>query len=158
MQWWYDHTCFLVQANVNEIMAGSVVYMGQVPVDRPCTSWNNSRHLRHFSVLRKMDNQPFPTGLPAYLYTLTCWKSLSTMPFSCMTFLTRAGTYIQEVFLTCIGGGLSACVTIQAVSHISPARCLCIAALGTYTSCMDISLNICPQTGSFDNRCTPAHF
>ena len=51
-----------VQANVNEIMAGSVVYIGQVPVDRPCTSWNNSRHLRHFSVLRKMDNQPFPTG------------------------------------------------------------------------------------------------
>ena len=48
-------------------MAGSVVYMGQVPVDRPCTSWNNSRHLRHFSVLRKMDNQPFPTGLPAFL-------------------------------------------------------------------------------------------
>ncbi|KAL3140237.1 hypothetical protein ABBQ38_004511 [Trebouxia sp. C0009 RCD-2024] len=55
-------TRFNAQANANEIMAGSVVYMGQVPVDRPCTSWNNSRHLRHFSVLRKMDNQPFPTG------------------------------------------------------------------------------------------------
>ena len=51
-----------VQANVNEIMAASVVFMRQVPVDRPCTSWNNSRDLRHFSVLRKMDNQPFPTG------------------------------------------------------------------------------------------------
>ena len=60
-------TCMYMylQANVNEIMAVSVVYMGQVPVDRPCTSWNNSRHLRHFSVLRKMDNQPFPTGPPA---------------------------------------------------------------------------------------------
>lgn len=57
--------CMYLQANVNEIMAVSVVYMGQVPVDRPCTSWNNSRHLRHFSVLRKMDNQPFPTGPPA---------------------------------------------------------------------------------------------
>jgi len=51
-----------LQGNVNEIMAVSVVYIGQVPVDRPCTSWNNSRHLRHFSVLRKLDNQPFPTG------------------------------------------------------------------------------------------------
>ena len=55
-------TSCVVQANVNEIMAASVVYIGQVPVDRPCTCWNNSRHLRHFSVLRKMDNQPFPTG------------------------------------------------------------------------------------------------
>ncbi|DBA99385.1 TPA: hypothetical protein ACH3X3_011985 [Trebouxia sp. C0006] len=55
-------TRFNAQGNVNEVMAVSVVYIGQVPVDRPCTSWNNSRHLRHFSVLRKMDNQPFPTG------------------------------------------------------------------------------------------------
>ena len=56
-----DHH-LVMQANVNEIMAASVVFMRQVPVDRPCTSWNNSRDLRHFSVLRKMDNQPFPTG------------------------------------------------------------------------------------------------
>lgn len=55
----------LLQGNVNEVVAASVVHMNQVPVDKPCTSWNNPRHLRHFSVLRKLDNQPFPTGVCA---------------------------------------------------------------------------------------------
>lgn len=53
-----------MQANVNEVVAASVVYMQQVPVDKPCTSWNNPRLLRHFSVIRKLDNQPYPTGEP----------------------------------------------------------------------------------------------
>lgn len=58
----HDNSGLRLQANVNEIMAASVVYISKVPIDRPCTSWNNSRDLRHFSVLRKIDNQPFPTG------------------------------------------------------------------------------------------------
>lgn len=44
------------------------------------------------------------------------------MPFSCMTFLTRASTCTQQVFLTYKGEGLDAGVTIQAISHMIPAQ------------------------------------
>ena len=51
-----------LQANSNEIVAASLVHLNQVPVDGPCTHWNSPRHLRHFSVVRKLDGQPFPAG------------------------------------------------------------------------------------------------
>ena len=51
-----------LQANSNEIVAASLVHLSQVPVDGPCTHWNSPRHLRHFSVVRKLDGQPFPAG------------------------------------------------------------------------------------------------
>ncbi len=55
------------QANTNEVVAASVVYLPAVNLDRPLSkaAWNSSRSLRHFSVLRKLDGQPFPAG--AYL-------------------------------------------------------------------------------------------
>ena len=49
-----------------------MVYMQQVPVDKPCTSWNNPRLLRHFSVIRKLDNQPYPTGEPQICLVMLC--------------------------------------------------------------------------------------
>ena len=51
-----------LQANSNEIVAASLVHLNQVPVDGPCAHWNSPRHLRHFSVVRKLDGQPFPAG------------------------------------------------------------------------------------------------
>lgn len=49
---------------VNEIVAASVVYLQRVRTDGPMTQeeWNHSSQLRHFSAVRKLDNQPFPTG------------------------------------------------------------------------------------------------
>lgn len=53
-----------VQADTNEVMAASVVYLSNVDVDRPLSkaAWNNSNALRHFSILRKLDGIPFPAG------------------------------------------------------------------------------------------------
>ena len=53
-----------MQADTNEVMAASVVYLSNVDVDRPLSkaAWNNSQALRHFSVLRKLDGVPFPAG------------------------------------------------------------------------------------------------
>ena len=54
------------QANTNKVVAASVVYLPAVNLDRPLSkaAWNSSRSLRHFSVLRKLDGQPFPAGAP----------------------------------------------------------------------------------------------
>ena len=43
-----------------------MVYLPAVNLDRPLSkaAWNSSRSLRHFSVLRKLDGQPFPAGAP----------------------------------------------------------------------------------------------
>ncbi len=57
--------CFVTaQANTNEVVAASVVYLPAVNLDRPLSkaAWNSSHSLRHFSVLRKLDGQPFPAG------------------------------------------------------------------------------------------------
>ena len=53
-----------MQADTNEVMAASVVYLSNVDVDRPLSkaAWNNSQALRHFSILRKLDGVPFPAG------------------------------------------------------------------------------------------------
>lgn len=59
-----DSWLHLPQANTNEVVAASVVYLPAVNLDRPLSkaAWNSSRSLRHFSVLRKLDGQPFPAG------------------------------------------------------------------------------------------------
>jgi len=51
----------------NEIVSASVVSMGGVKVDGPTTKeeWNTPKQLRHFSVVRKMDNNPWPPGFQA---------------------------------------------------------------------------------------------
>ena len=56
-----------MQADTNEVMAASVVYLSNVDVDRPLSkaAWNNSQALRHFSILRKLDGAPFPAGAPS---------------------------------------------------------------------------------------------
>lgn len=51
-----------MQAGTSEIVAASVVHLGQVPSDGPCLHWNSARRLHHFSVVRKLDGQPFPAG------------------------------------------------------------------------------------------------
>lgn len=57
--------CSMVQANTNEVVAVSVVYLSNVNLDRPMSkaAWNNSRSLRHFSIVRKLDGLPFPAGV-----------------------------------------------------------------------------------------------
>ena len=67
-----------MQADTNEVMAASVVYLSNVDVDRPLSkaAWNNSQALRHFSILRKLDGVPFPAGAtfkaPAHLWRNAC--------------------------------------------------------------------------------------
>ncbi|PRW60975.1 DNA polymerase alpha catalytic subunit [Chlorella sorokiniana] len=48
----------------NEVVAASVVYLQRVRTDGPMSQeeWNSAAHLRHFSAVRKLDNQPFPAG------------------------------------------------------------------------------------------------
>lgn len=68
------------QANTNEVVAASVVYLPAVNLDRPLSKagWNNSRSLRHFSVLRKLDGQPFPAGA-ALLVFFQPWVNSFTL-------------------------------------------------------------------------------
>lgn len=56
-----------MQANTNEIVAASVVYLDNVSADRPMATgaWNNSRVLRHFSIVRNLSGQMLPMGAPA---------------------------------------------------------------------------------------------
>jgi DNA polymerase alpha subunit A len=53
--------------STNEIAAASVVYLTKVKTDRPMEpeEWNNPRHLRCFSAVRKLDGAPFPPGFDA---------------------------------------------------------------------------------------------
>ena len=57
----------LLQANTNEIVAASVVYLPAVSLDRPlpAAAWASGRCLRHFSVVRKLNGLPFPAGARA---------------------------------------------------------------------------------------------
>lgn len=52
-------------SSANEIVAASVVHLQHVRTDGPMAQeeWNNAAHLRHFSAVRKLDNQPFPAGV-----------------------------------------------------------------------------------------------
>jgi len=74
-----------VQADTNEVMAASVVYLSNVDVDRPLSkaAWNNSNALRHFSILRKLDGIPFPAGaardVPADHASLICPHKIFTL-------------------------------------------------------------------------------
>jgi hypothetical protein len=71
-----------LQANTNEIVAASVVYLGNVDLDRPsnAAAWNASRALRHFSVVRKLNGLPFPAGAP--LLASHCRQPLCILPYS----------------------------------------------------------------------------
>lgn len=53
--------------STNEIAAASVVYLTKVKTDGPMEpeDWNNPRHLRCFSAVRKLDGAPFPPGFDA---------------------------------------------------------------------------------------------
>ncbi|KAK9810187.1 hypothetical protein WJX72_006462 [[Myrmecia] bisecta] len=52
-------------AHANEIVAASVVYLNQVKIDAPMPKEAYGAHaLRHFSIVRKLDGQPFPHGEP----------------------------------------------------------------------------------------------
>jgi hypothetical protein len=50
--------------SANEIVAASVVHLRSVSTDGPMSQeeWNTPRALRHFSAVRKLDGQTFPTG------------------------------------------------------------------------------------------------
>lgn len=59
-------------SSVNEVVAASVVYLQRVRTDGPMAQeeWNNASQLRHFSAVRKLDNQqPFPAGFDAEVRT-----------------------------------------------------------------------------------------
>ena len=50
--------------SANEVVAVSVVYLPSVRTDGPVPQeeWNNARHLRHFSAVRKLNGGVFPAG------------------------------------------------------------------------------------------------
>ena len=74
-----------MQADTNEVMAASVVYLSNVDVDRPLSkaAWNNSQALRHFSILRKLDGVPFPAGATSLLITDSTQNSSNLLTLAC---------------------------------------------------------------------------
>lgn len=54
-------------STANEVVAVSVVYLASVAADRPMAQeeWNSAARLRHFSAVRRLEGQPFPTGFDA---------------------------------------------------------------------------------------------
>ncbi|PSC73303.1 DNA polymerase alpha catalytic subunit [Micractinium conductrix] len=54
-------------SSTNEVVAASVVHLNRVRTDGPMSQeeWNSAFQLRHFSAVRRLDGQPFPTGFDA---------------------------------------------------------------------------------------------
>lgn len=54
----------VLQGSANEVVAASVVHLEGVATDRgtPRQEWDSRARLRNFSVVRKLDGQPFPPG------------------------------------------------------------------------------------------------
>ena len=82
-----------LQANSNEIVAASLVHLNQVPVDGPCTHWNSPRHLRHFSVVRKLDGQPFPAGEWSTSHANVCLLDYDALRPSCLAGVSGCHTF-----------------------------------------------------------------
>lgn len=54
-----------MQTNENEVVAASVVYMSNVSTDAPMPleTVHDRRQVHHFSTVRRLNGQPFPTGV-----------------------------------------------------------------------------------------------
>ena len=55
---------WMMQGSASEVVAASVIHLAGVPVERglPRSEWDTRARLRNFSVVRKLDGQPFPPG------------------------------------------------------------------------------------------------
>lgn len=54
----------VTQSGINEIVAASVVYLRKVRIDCGMgkSEWNTHNALRQFSLVRKLEGRPWPTG------------------------------------------------------------------------------------------------
>ena len=88
-----------IQADTNEVVAASVVYLSKVDVDRPMSkaAWNNSNALRHFSILRKLNGVPFPAGDPFLLSGIIPTLSMRAVTGLCAAILQQAHPEIMRL-------------------------------------------------------------